>query len=347
MERIEKPKCIDLFSGAGGFTLGFAMAGWNVVGYVEYWEPALKTYELNAPNYGFGNSELIGRDITKITDEQVLAFKKKHGHIHMIIGGPPCQSFSLSGKRGIGDPRDNLFLHFVRFVNLIKPDLFLVENVPGMLSKKNEKGELMIDVIRQAFQMIGYENEYALLNAANYGVPQFRRRVFIMGSTKKEVGFPLPTNFGDKEGEKDTSGDYAKHQYKTCSVCERRYASYVFNEHKEALCLFCWHHQNDARRGRLKPSPNLEVGWLVIPKKIPVPAKPDQMFRVSCIERRSNLFGVSSFLYTWDVEGNVIWQKGSDVRRVADNDEECDSAHQWIYRNQVINPMVQAMEEVA
>ena len=93
-----KPKCIDLFSGCGGFTLGFANAGWDVIGHVELDNDALKTYEYNKVQGGFPNSELIGHDITKITDEEILKFKEKHGEIQAIIGGPPCQSFSLAGQ---------------------------------------------------------------------------------------------------------------------------------------------------------------------------------------------------------------------------------------------------------
>lgn len=171
MKTKTKPKAIDLFSGCGGFTIGMAMGGFDIVGHVEWEKDALATYKLN--NSYWPNSELIGRDITKISDDQIKLFKDKHGHISLIFGGPPCQSYSLSGLRKIGDPRDNLFLHYVRFVKIIQPDMFIVENVPGMLSKTNAEGKFMIDIIIETFKLIGgYHVKYALLNAANYVSPK-------------------------------------------------------------------------------------------------------------------------------------------------------------------------------
>lgn len=196
-----RPKCIDLFSGVGGFTLGMALGGYNVVGHVEFDKIALKTYELNAPHCGFSNSELIGRDITKISDEQILAFGRKHGKLHSIVGGPPCQGFSTSGKRDPKDPRNSLFIHFVRFVRLLQPSHFLMENVPGMRNMKTASGENCLEIIVRAFREVGYKVDWRILNAANYGVPQTRRRIFIMGNNNDEINrFPFPTHWGEGEG---------------------------------------------------------------------------------------------------------------------------------------------------
>lgn len=195
-----RPKAIDLFSGAGGFTLGIAPS-YNVVGHVEYEKYCLATYELNAPAFGFGRSELIGKDITEITDEQILAFKQKHKHISLIVGGPPCQGFSTSGKRDPKDPRNSLFIHFIRFVSIIQPDVFIMENVPGMKSMTTATGENCLGIVLQAFRDTGYRVDWRILNAANYGVPQHRRRIFINGCKNgKPPTFPLPTHFGDDEG---------------------------------------------------------------------------------------------------------------------------------------------------
>ncbi len=345
-EEIKRPKCIDLFAGAGGFTLGFALAGFDVVGHIEYEEYALKTYELNAPNYGFGNSELIGKDITKITDEQIRAFAEKHGHIHTIIGGPPCQSFSLSGRREINDPRDNLFLHYVRFVNIIRPDSFILENVLGMLSKKNDKGEWMIDVIQEAFKIIGYENRYAILNAVNYSVPQTRRRVFIMGSrTGKSITLPLPVNFGKEEGKVnvDKEKDSSAHHYRKCTVCGKHYASYTFNDIKEPVCLFCCHHQDNPDKTFSELS--LKEGWLVVREDIPVPAKTEDMYKIRYIEKRSDLTGVSTYLYVNDINNDISWLMGTRVRHIADDDKECNNAEAWIMHDQIIRPISKALNQ--
>ena len=165
----QRPKAIDLFSGAGGFALGFAPA-FNIVGHVEWDKYALQTYEFNAPYFGFGQSELIGRDITKITDEEIIAFRKRHKSISLIVGGPPCQGFSTSGRRDSKDPRNSLFIHFVRFVKLIRPDKFIMENVPGMKSMKTITGENCLEIILQSFRDIGYTVDWRILNAVNYGV---------------------------------------------------------------------------------------------------------------------------------------------------------------------------------
>lgn len=196
----QRPKAIDLFSGAGGFTVGLAGA-YNIVGHVEWDKWALMTYETNAPHFGFGQSELIGRDITKITDEQIEAFRKKHGAISLIVGGPPCQGFSTAGKRDPKDPRNSLFSHFVRFVKIIQPENFIMENVPGLRSMKTAGGESCMDIILQAFRDVGYTVDWRILNAVNYGVPQTRRRIFIYGlSNGKMPTFPLPTHFDKEEG---------------------------------------------------------------------------------------------------------------------------------------------------
>jgi hypothetical protein len=195
-----RPKAIDLFSGAGGFTLGLAPR-YNIVGHVEWDKWALATYELNAPYYGFGRSELIGRDITKITDDQILEFKQKHNNISLIVGGPPCQGYSIAGKQDPNDPRNNLFMHFVRFLKIIHPDSFIMENVPGMKSTKTAKGENALEIVLQAFRDIGYRVDWRIPNACNYGVPQSRRRIIIMGNKNGKLPtYPLPTHFGDDEG---------------------------------------------------------------------------------------------------------------------------------------------------
>lgn len=345
----EAPKCIDLFSGCGGFTLGMAMAGYNVVGHVEFDNGALETYEHNKNTHGFPNSELIGHDITKITDEEILAFKKKHGEIPIIIGGPPCQSFSLAGQRKVDDPRNNLFLHYVRFVKLIQPKGFVLENVMGLTSKKNKEGEFMIDVIRQAFKEIGYETEYALLNAMNYSVPQKRRRIFMVGcKDKNKINFPLPITMDDQEGTEEKITDRSKRiQLKRCPRCNKSYASMVYLEDKSTICVFCHKHEKNIINNELEPC-NFKGGQLVVGADVEVPATRYDFVHIRCIETRKTEEGETNFVYSeYDRDGvnYPYWARPSEFRPVVDNDEECDEAEIYIMGNTIGKSIMQHLED--
>ena len=165
-----------------------------------------------------------------------------------------------------------------------------------------------------------------------------------MGSKDREITFPFPLNFGKKEGQEDVSGDESRHQYRQCFSCKKHYSSYRITDKKEPQCLFCWEHQKASAKGLQVIPTELEKGWLVAPKDIPIPAKTEQMLLIRHIEKRSNIFGTSIFLYVKDTEGNISWINGREVRRIADNNEECNSAWQWVLRQQIINPISNAME---
>lgn len=183
---------IDLFAGCGGLTKGFEDAGFKVVGFVEHDKSAAETHKANFPN-----SELLGEDITKINDSRILEIKNKIGEVDCIIGGPPCQGFSLMGKRNGHDPRNSLFLDFLRFTKIIQPKCIVLENVRHLLSMKNSDNEKVSEAIMKKFSEIGYDLEYKLLNAQEFGVPQFRERVFFIGYRKElnnKIGFPEPTH---------------------------------------------------------------------------------------------------------------------------------------------------------
>lgn len=185
------PVAIDLFAGAGGFGLGFEMAGFSVPLSVEIDAWACDTLRYNRPNMN-----IFQYDICNInTDESI----KKICSImpDIIIGGPPCQGFSIAGpaQKDPKDPRNSLFLNFVKWISCIEPKAFVMENVKGLLSCKNAEGEKVIDIIKKSFEEIGYVVEIWLLNSAEYGVPQIRERVFIVGNKiKKKLGFPLKTH---------------------------------------------------------------------------------------------------------------------------------------------------------
>lgn len=177
---------IDLFSGAGGLMRGFMDAGFVPVFSVEVWQPAIETHNLNYPNV-----PLISEDIRTITNDRLASYT---GKVDVIVGGPPCQGFSTIGKRLVKDPRNELVFEFIRFVNTIRPKMFLMENVRGLLSSDGGK---IKEAIEEEFRSIGYTVVSKVLCAADYGVPQMRNRIFFFG-VRNDLGidpsFPLPTH---------------------------------------------------------------------------------------------------------------------------------------------------------
>ena len=188
-----KLKIIDLFSGCGGLSYGFEMAGYNVLLGIDNWMPSLETFKHNHKN-----SETLCDDISKITKENILKIIGNE-KVDVLVGGPPCQGFSLAGKRDNGDNRNKLVMDYVRIVKDLNPKFFVLENVLGLLSMKDEKGNLVIDNLKKAFSKIGYKINYKPLFAHHYGVPQKRQRVFIVGNRLGiNFEFPKPTNDGIK-----------------------------------------------------------------------------------------------------------------------------------------------------
>jgi len=179
-----KPVIIDLFNGAGGMSTGFEMAGFDVALGVEYIPRFAETFALNHPD-----SISLCMDIRELTSEQLVEHLdgKK---IDVVTGGPPCQGFSGAGRRDTKDPRNSLFMDFVRVVDTVKPQYFVMENVPGILTMKNAKGEPVIEIIMAEFTKIGYHVQWKKLLAADYGVPQKRRRVIFIGCPLDEKGNP-------------------------------------------------------------------------------------------------------------------------------------------------------------
>ncbi|MBR1470035.1 MAG: DNA cytosine methyltransferase [Lachnospiraceae bacterium] len=189
---------IDLFAGCGGLSTGFEMAGYKIPLAVEKDEWASETYKKNHKK-----TKVVTADITQVQDLDEL-LPRKNIKIDGIIGGPPCQGFSLSGHRDKKDPRNSLFMEFVRFVRHFKPKFFVMENVTGILSMQTKSGELVKDVILNEYDAAGYNVEIFILNAAEFGVPQSRIRVFFIGLRKdipydKEKLEPKGFLFGDEQ----------------------------------------------------------------------------------------------------------------------------------------------------
>ena len=196
-ERMILMNVIDLFAGCGGLSLGFEMEGFNIPLAVEKDEWASETYKANHKN-----TKVITGDITQILNLDELL--PKDMTIDGIIGGPPCQGFSLSGNRDKNDPRNSLFMEFVRFVKFYKPKFFVMENVTGILSMKTKNNENVKDLILKEYNEAGYNVKICKLNAAEYGVPQSRIRVVFIG-IRKDIEFieekigPKATHLGNKQ----------------------------------------------------------------------------------------------------------------------------------------------------
>lgn len=167
-----KYSVVDLFAGVGGLSYGFAHSNdFNIVLANEWIPDIAKAYSLNHPNV-----EMLNMNICDLT-EDLLKEKLKGQIIDIVVGGPPCQSYSTAGKREMDD-RANLFMEYKRILTILNPKLFIFENVVGILSM--DKGKLFKRV-QDEFNSIGYDLKYKVLNAANYGVPQTRERVILVG----------------------------------------------------------------------------------------------------------------------------------------------------------------------
>src|SRR3989338_283489 len=191
----KKLKVIDLFCGVGGLSYGFAHGdNFEIVAANEILPNMAKAYSLNHPTAKVYVEDIKDFGVGKI--EKDLNIKARE--IDIIVGGPPCQAYSTVGKRLIDDPRGKLFQEYYRVLKEFNPKLFLFENVRGLLSMQG--GELLKTII-SLFESLGYKVQHKLLNAADFGAPQIRERVIIIGS-KLGTGFqyPLQTHCGTEKG---------------------------------------------------------------------------------------------------------------------------------------------------
>ncbi|MBR4650936.1 MAG: DNA cytosine methyltransferase [Prevotella sp.] len=178
----KKYTVLDLFCGCGGLSLGFEMAGFDVKLAIDNWEDALVTYRKNHK----GNKTLNG-DLLNLDPKDVECNCDLHD-VDVIIGGPPCQGFSVAGKRIVDDDRNKLYKSFVRFVEHYRPKAFVMENVPNILSIG---GGAVRDAILADFTNLGYNVTYKVLMASDYGTPQNRRRAIFVGlSDGRTFDFP-------------------------------------------------------------------------------------------------------------------------------------------------------------
>lgn len=175
---------IDLFSGAGGFSLGFEKAGFKNIFSLDIEKEFCETYKTNFPEHN-----LIQKDICKLTKDEIVTLV--NNKVDVIIGGPPCQGFSIAGNIGrkfIDDPRNSLFKEFARVVNIVKPNFFVMENVARLYN--HNQGNTQKEII-EIFTNMGYKVESQILNSQYYNVAQIRRRVIFIGTLKNiKIKFP-------------------------------------------------------------------------------------------------------------------------------------------------------------
>ena len=206
-------KIIDLFCGCGGLSLGFEMAGFESALAVDLWKDAIVTY-----NHNRKNKVGICEDIHNLTDGYLESLNKD-GEIIGVIGGPPCQGYSTVGTRDINDPRNHLYMQYCRVVEKVRPKFFVLENVKGLTTLMNG---MFRDDIYNRFSSLGYTVVYKVINAAHYGVPQNRQRVFFVGIRGDEFQFPEANELdlitcsdalSDLPPLGDFDGDWLEHDY--------------------------------------------------------------------------------------------------------------------------------------
>lgn len=181
---------IDLFSGAGGLSCGLVMAGFNPIASVEIMQQAVETYKFNfCEKKGF-EEKVESRDIREELVKENLYESVKGKKIDLIVGGFPCQGFSMAGYRVVDDPRNSLYKEMKDIVERLQPEVVVMENVEGLRSMLNGKVE---EMIIEDYKKIGYEINLTVLNSANYGVPQLRKRVIFVGNRVGKTNYhPKP-----------------------------------------------------------------------------------------------------------------------------------------------------------
>jgi len=229
----KSPRTLDLFAGCGGLSLGFDAAGFKTMGSVEYDPDAARSHATNfladLP-HGLFEAHAKSKDITKIEPAELIKTLGLSGpieqHVDVIIGGPPCQAFARVGRAKLReiadhpeaflkDPRGNLYLRYLHYVNELKPIAILMENVPDVL---NYGGHNIAEETCEILTEMGYRCGYTLLNAVNFGVPQMRERMFLVAIASQvsaQISFPKPTHWIDMpkgyEGARQVALQTVKH----------------------------------------------------------------------------------------------------------------------------------------
>ncbi len=186
------PVAVDLFAGAGGFSLGAEEAGYEVAQAIEIDEWACETLELNHPE-----TQIHQADLRELSDDWVA--RELPSEPDLLIGGPPCQGFSHAGPstKDPKDPRNSLFREFVRVASVVEPRLIVMENVPGILRARTADGLQVAGIVEDELRNLGYSVQRYVLEAERFGVPQIRRRVFFVGSSDASLPDEIEPTHGD------------------------------------------------------------------------------------------------------------------------------------------------------
>lgn len=176
------PKAMSFFAGCGGLCYGIAAAGFDIVASNELVDDYRAIYKENFPKARF-----LSNDIKDITDSEIDGILKENPEIDLFVGGPPCQGFSLAGKRDVGDQRNSLFQYYLKIADKVRPKVILMENVRLLTSMKTPEGNFVKDEIIKTFEKIGYLGQFYIVNASDYEVAQKRERVLFIG-IRKDLG---------------------------------------------------------------------------------------------------------------------------------------------------------------
>ena len=277
-------KVVSLFSGAGGLDLGFTMAGHEIIWANDLYEDAVSTYRKNLGNH------IVCEDISNISAEDIP-------DCDIVIGGFPCQGFSVANtKRHVGDERNELYKQLIRIITAKRPKFFLAENVKGLTNLA--KGAVF-KMILNDFSEMGYKVSYKVLNAADFGVPQTRLRVIIVGVRSDidwEYAFPAPTNI---QGGSDSLPDWVSVSEALADIPDpdlpNNLPNHTYSKYKLNINGYLGHRLLDPN----KPAPTVTArgdsrGGVVIHPH------PNGLRRMSCRE----LATVQSFPLTYEFCGN-------------------------------------------
>jgi DNA (cytosine-5)-methyltransferase 1 len=200
-------KVLDIFSGSGGFSLGFKLAGYNIIGAIEEDKWAAETFQFNMKDANV----LIG-DIQKFSDDYLLE-QFKDNKPDIILGGPPCQGFSICNKDSgnFKDIRNSLFQEFLRLGRIFSPDYLIMENVPNLVNSRTKSKDSILKIIVEELENLRYHVNWKILEATEYGIPQIRRRLFIIASKHQlKHPFPQPTHYLPESGQLNYLSDSLK-----------------------------------------------------------------------------------------------------------------------------------------
>ena len=182
---------LDTFAGAGGFSLGFELAGCAIVGGIEIDSWASETFAHNHKD-----ALVVTRDIQSVSDDELCDLLTKR-RPNILLGGPPCQGFSICRKNAGDptDPRNSLFVEFLRMARALQPDYVIMENVPNIENARTHNGESVLGIIKRELRGLDYYVSHSVLEATDFGIPQIRRRLFVVASVHElENPFPHPTH---------------------------------------------------------------------------------------------------------------------------------------------------------